>query len=83
MCISLLKDAKFNFSFGPKLAEVLKKICTFNADAGELVDEAERCEKVCQEALLVAIDPQTSLGEGHPAEHQVRRSESSEGSRPK
>lgn len=48
-------NGRCNVSFGPKLAEVLKEICTFNApmdtrsNDAVSINEAERCERVCQE----------------------------------
>ena len=47
-------NGKCNVSFGPKLAEVLKEISTFNvlgirSNDALSVNEVERCEKVCQQ----------------------------------
>eukprot|EP00439_Symbiodinium_sp_Y106_P044955 s1562_g5.t1 len=43
------ESSKIDFSFGPKLAEVLKNISTFRSMDAAAAEEAERCEQVCQE----------------------------------
>ncbi|CAE7238454.1 unnamed protein product [Symbiodinium natans] len=43
------ESSKVDFSFAPKLAEVLKNINTFRTDDASAPEEAERCEQICQE----------------------------------
>jgi len=43
------ESSKIDFSFAPKLAEVLKNISTFRSMDAAAAEEAERCEQVCQE----------------------------------